>query len=262
MTQRRTVLIALACAALIGSGRCFAVPGATGKVLVSAASSLTDVLRALQPDAERSIGASILLNFGGSGTLRKQIEEGAPVDLFFSAASEDMDRLEKGGLLLRSSRVDLLSNSLVMVGGPESSPAASFAELRNLLASSTLVAIGNPDSVPAGRYAIQALRAMGLLPLVEGRLVRGGSVREVLQFVQSGSVPIGFVFLTDALSLPAGGETRMLYKVPSEVLGVPILYPAAVIAASRNAPTALKLLEFLRGDEARDVFTKAGFTIK
>ena len=103
---------------------------------------------------------------------------------------------------------------------------------------------------------------MGLLGLVEGRLVRGGSVREVLQFVQSGSAPLGFVFLTDVLSLPAGGDVRLLYPVPPEILSPAIVYPAAVIAASKNPAAALKLLNFLHGDAARRIFGKAGFIIK
>ncbi len=240
---------------------CFALPP-ENDILVSAASSLTDALKSLQPEAEQTIGASILFNFGGSGTLRKQIEEGAPVDLFFSAASQDMDKLERMGLLLGSSRVDILANTLVLIGGSGSSPVAGTAELRNLLKSAALLAIGNPDSVPAGRYAAQALRSMGLLGLVEGRLVRGGSVREVLQFVQSGSAPFGIVFLTDVLSLPAGGDTRLVYKVPPEYLDPAIVYPAAVIAGSKNPTAALKLLNFLRGNAARKIFEKAGFMIK
>ena len=264
MMNFRTVLLTVGLLSALSLGAVrpsFATPSKI-EVLVSAASSLTDALKALQPEAEQTIGASILFNFGGSGTLRKQIEEGAPVDLFFSAAAQDMDKLERMGLLFGSSRADILSNTLVLIGGPGSSPVAGSVELGNLLKSAALVAIGNPDSVPAGRYAVQALGSMGLLGLVEGRLVRGGSVREVLQFVQSGSAPFGFVFLTDVLNLPAGGDTRLIYKVPPEYLDPAIVYSAAVIAESKKPTTALKLLIYLRGDVARKIFEKAGFMIK
>ena len=119
------------------------------EVTISAAASLTDVLTELQPAASQEIGARVLLNFGASGALRKQIEEGAPVDVFFSAASADMDRLESKGLILRDSRRDLLSNTLVLVGDKELKNAAGLDDLRALLASAKLLAIGDPDSVPA-----------------------------------------------------------------------------------------------------------------
>jgi molybdate transport system substrate-binding protein len=97
------------------------------EILVSAAASLTDVLTALAPAAEKAVGARILLNFGASGTLRKQVEEGAPADVFFSASSDDMDKLEGMGLILSGSRKSLLSNTLVLIGAADMQPAAGPA---------------------------------------------------------------------------------------------------------------------------------------
>jgi molybdate transport system substrate-binding protein len=235
-------------------------PGKASPLLVSAAASLTDVLSALRPEAEKAIGLPIQFNFGGSGSLRKQIEEGAPVDVFFPAAAEDMDRLESGKYLAAGTRADLLSNSLVLVGDPAVPPVRSTEELARLLASAKVLAVGNPDSVPAGRYATQALKALGLRSAVEGRLALGGSVREVLQFVQSGSAPLGIVFLTDAMSVRTGNPIAVLYRFTASSLASPVVYPVAVLAASRNLKAAVAFIAFLTTPAARQAFEREGFT--
>jgi molybdate transport system substrate-binding protein len=236
-----------------------AAPAQNAEIVVSAAASLTDVLTMLQPEAAREIGARILFNFGASGSLRKQIEEGAPVDVFFSASSEDMDRLESKGLVLRGSRRDLLSNTLVLIGGEGSREAAGREELRALLEAARLVAVGDPDSVSAGRNAQQALKALDLFDIVFPKRVLGASVREVLQFVQSGSAPLGVVFATDAAA--AGSRVRSIFRFPSELLKSPILYPVAVVGATKNPETAVRLVAFLEGARARDAFRSAGFIL-
>jgi molybdate transport system substrate-binding protein len=238
----------------------FAAPGFAQRteILVSAAASLTDVLTALAPDAEKAIGARVLLNFGASGALRKQIEEGAPADLFFSASSEDMDKLEGKGLIVSDTRKSLLSNSLVLIGQPDMAPARGTAELRALLSAARLLAIGNPDSVPAGRYAKEVLDRLGLSPVVEGKLVLGGNVREVLQYVESGSAPLGIVFSTDALS--AGSRIRTLFQFDRNAVQTPVVYPVAVVSASKKQQASIRLIEFLQGPVAREAFRKAGFT--
>jgi molybdate transport system substrate-binding protein len=234
----------------------------TPQIVVSAAASLTDVLTELQPAAEAFVGARILYNFGGSGALRKQVEEGAPVDVFFSAAALDMDRLQEKGLIARATRKDLLSNAIVLVGDSGARPATSTEELRSLLVKADLLAIGNPDAVPAGRYAVQALTRLGLYSSVQGKLVLGGTVREVLQYVASGSAPLGIVFATDALSVKRRDGLRELFRFPADVLDTPIAYPVAVISASRNRTAAGRMVDFLAGDTARAVFRGAGFIVK
>jgi len=234
----------------------------SAQLIVSAASSLTDVLTGLKAEAEKSIGATVLLNFGGSGSLRKQIEEGAPADVFFSAASEDMDKLEKAGLLAPGTRVDLLSNAIVLVGDEASAPPSSTEELKSLLAGTSLLAIGNPDTVPAGRYAVQALKSLGLYSLVEKKLVFGGTVREVLQYVESGSAPLGIVFLTGAMTLKPGDKVARLYRFPESALTSPVLYPVALVAASKLKDKGSLYLSFLKGSSAKEAFAKAGFAVK
>lgn len=231
------------------------------QVIVSAAASLTDVLTALKPAAEASIGARILFNFGGSGALRRQIEEGAPVDVFFSAAAGDMDKVEAEGLVDSASRRDILSNAMVLIGDA-GTPLDDVAQLRTLLSRAEFLAIGNPDSVPAGRYAVQALGTYGLYSIVEKKLVLGGTVREVLQFVESGSAPLGIVFVTDARAVRAGSPVRQLYVFPDSALKTPIRYPVAVVSASQRRDAAMRLVGFFQGPAAREAFEKAGFTAR
>jgi molybdate transport system substrate-binding protein len=237
---------------------CAAFGAPRPQLIVSAAASLTDVLSGLGPEAEAFTGAKILFNFAGSGTLRRQIEEGAPVDVFFSAAEQDMDRLAQEGLIASRTRRDLLSNSLVLIGDASSAPVRDIGELRAVLAEARFLAIGNPDTVPAGRYATQALRALSLEATVQGKLVLGGTVREVLQYVQSGSSPLGIVFATDARSAPPG-SVRSLFHFPDAASSPPIRYPVAAIRASRNPSLALRLIEFLSGGAALEAFESAGF---
>jgi molybdate transport system substrate-binding protein len=231
------------------------------ELVVSAAASLTDVLTSLAGPAGERVGARILYNFGGSGALRRQIEEGAPVDVFASASAADMDLLEIEGLLLPGTRRVLASNSLVLIGTPDHPPATGAQELREAISRASLLAIGNPDSVPAGAYAMEALGFYGLLPRPNGRLALGGSVREVLQYVAGGSAPLGIVFDTDALSQERLGSVRRLFHFPPESVRTTIVYPAAVISRSREPGPAGLLLEFLSGPKAREAFRKAGFIL-
>ena len=246
-------------ALLLGFLLAAAVAGAQDLTL-SAAASLTDVLLQMQNSAQRFVGAQIYLNFGGSGNLRRQIEEGAPADVFFSAGREDMDKLQKQGLIVAETRQDLLRNSLVLVADP-STRAASAGELKSLVASAKLVAVGNPDTVPAGRYAVEAMKKYGLYDLARPKMALGGSVREVLQFVQSGSAPLGFVFLTDVLSAQPAGSLVRIFQFPADTFSMPIVYPIAVTASSKNRAAAAKLIQFFHGETARAVFVKAGFEL-
>ena len=240
----------------------FALPAAAQKqeVMLSAAASLTDVLTALKPEAERYIGASLVINFGASGTLRSQIEQGAPVDVFFSAAVSHMDTLEKSGLIVAATRKNLLSNAMVLVGDGTIKKPATREELGAILSRANLLAIGNPDSVPAGAYAVEALKALDLYSLVEKKLVLGGNVRQVLQYVESGSAPLGIVFLTDAASVSKASPLVRLYQFPDSLLVNPVFYPLAVVSASRRKDQAARLIEFLGTENAKKAFTEAGFT--
>jgi molybdate transport system substrate-binding protein len=254
--------VAAAFAAALAAGAGAGLGAQTPNLVVSAASSLTDALNEIRPEAERRLGLSLLLNYGGSGGLRAQIEQGAPADVFFSAAAADMDKLEKAGLIVPGPRRDLLANAIVLVGDSGLPRPASLAELRSLIAGARIVAIGNPDSVPAGRYGVEALKTLGLYGYAEGKLALGGRVREVLQFVESGSAPLGIVFKTDAMGLKPGSSLRILYDIPANAVTTPIIYPVAVVAASRQRELAGKLVEFLAGPFSAEIFRKAGFVVR
>jgi molybdate transport system substrate-binding protein len=147
---------------------------------------------------------------------------------------------------------------MVLVGDA-GTPLDGADGLRSLLAKAEFLAIGNPDSVPAGRYAVQALAAYGLYPVVEKKLVLGGTVREVLQFVESGSAPLGIVFVTDARSVKPGSPVRQLFVFPPDSLKTPILYPVAVVSASKSRDAATRLVDFFQGPAALQAFRAAGF---
>ncbi len=251
--SKRVALIAVAAAAAMS------VSAQKKELTLSAASSLTDALTALKPAAERYIGAELVINFASSGTLRAQIEQGAPVDVFFSAATSHMDTLERAGLVVASTRKDLLSNGMVLIGDGSMKGPIPEGSLAAVLGKARLLAVGNPDSVPAGAYAVEALRALGLYDSVAGKLVLGNNVRQVLQFVESGSSPLGIVFLTDAASVSKDSPVTRLYVFPDSLLAKPVRYPIAVVSASRNQDLAAKLIAFLGSDEARAEFGKAGF---
>ena len=162
------------------------------QINVSAAASLTDALTEIQKEYSKNNPNTIQFNFGASGALQKQIEEGAPCDLFLSAAKNNMDALEQEGMLLPDSRKDLLGNKLTLIAASEK--AGQIKGLDDLSsASAESIAIGTPESVPAGKYAQQALQKAGLWDAVEKKLVYAKDVRQVLEYVDTGNVDCGIV---------------------------------------------------------------------
>ena len=223
---------------------------------VHAAASLTDVLRELAPSYEKSSGDKLVFNFGASSALARQIQEGAPADVFFSADEAKMDTLEKAGLLLPGTRESLLGNTLVIVVPNDSTlkvdSAAALAkpEIKK-------VAVAEPNSVPAGVYSKEYLTKLGLWDQVLPKVVPTESVRAALAAVESGNVEAGTVYKTDA---QISKKVKIAYEVPVNE-GPKITYPAAALKDSRNPAQAKKLLSFLNSAEARAAFKKYGFTV-
>ena len=222
---------------------------------VSVAASLQDAMRQLAPAFEQAHPESkISFNFGGSGTLEQQIEHGAPVDVFLAAAPKEMDQLAAKGLLLNDTRRDLLGNQVVLIA-PNGSSLESFA---GLTANSVkLIALGNPGSVPAGDYGRQVLESLKLWNVVQGKLVLGKDVRQVLTYVETGNADAGIVYATDAR---LSGKVRVVATAP-ESSHQPVVYPIAVLKDSRNVPAARAFISFLETSQAREVFTRLGFTM-
>ncbi len=226
-----------------------------GSITVSAAISLKDALDEIAPMYEKRVpGAKIALNFGGSGTLQHQIEQGAPADLFFSAAEKQMNAMEEEGLLRKGTRRDIVLNTLVLVAPRDSKVVQKIEDL--MRPEVKAIALGEPNTVPAGQYAQQTLEHLGLFEAVWKKIVYAKDVRAVLTFVETGNADAGFVYGTDARTSSA---VRVVATAPADSHD-PIVYPAAVLQATKSPELAKAFLDFLASDDARGVFVKYGFS--
>jgi molybdate transport system substrate-binding protein len=234
--------------------------GATSRaaeVHVAAAASLTDALREIAAAYERESGDTVVFNFGASSLLARQIEEGFPADVFFSADEEKMDVLEKHGLVERSTRRRLLANRLVVVV-PEGS-GVTLRSIRELAgARFRTIAVAETRTVPAGIYARRYLEMAGILAAVTGRLVPTENVRGALAAVESGNADAGIVYRTDAL---LGKHVRVAFEVPAAE-GPDISYPVAVLRSSPRPEAARRFLAALSSEGSRRTFARFGFVVR
>ena len=215
---------------------------------ISAASSLANVLKAIDPAyTQANPNVTIVLNTAASGTLQTQIENGAPADVFISAATANMDALQKENLIVNSSRKNLLDNTLVLVV-----PTGSTLGLTSIsdLATSkvTKIAVGDPASVPAGTYANLAFTELGITAQVQSKLVLCANVTQVLTTVASGNVDAGLVYSTDALS---SNQVKVVAQAPADI-NAQIVYPEAVLSGSKIRIAAQAYLNFLSGTSSRN----------
>ncbi len=246
-------ILTLCAALLLGAPSAFAQAPLT----VSAAASLKDVLTALGNDFGRThAGGAPKFNFAGSGTLRAQIEAGAPVDVFISADDKNMDALAAKNLIEPDTRHILAGNRLVLVAPSESKlRLKSFRDLAR--PEVARVGLGAPG-VPAGDRAREVLARLGIEEAVNAKAVRGQDVREVLAQVVANNVDAGVVYKTDAL---AGPGVRIVATAPPS-FHKPIRYPAALVRGGANRTLATQFLAFLSSKTARRAFKAAGFTAK
>ncbi len=227
----------------------------SSQLTVSAAASLKDALSEITPlYSQAKSNVAIRNNFGGSGDLQQQIINGAPVDIFFSAASKQMDELQKKDLIIGNTRRDLLSNRLVLIVPLDKGNASDLQDLTK--ANIERIAIGDPRSVPAGQYAEQALMKLELLQNLQSKFVLGNNVRQVLQFVESGNAQAGIVYATDAKTSTKVREVQVI----DAKLHKPIVYPIAVLQKSSHQEIAKSYLEFLSSKPAKTIFEKYGFS--
>jgi molybdate transport system substrate-binding protein len=234
----------------------FAIAQANVPLLVSAASSLTNALQELAPlypSAQPKL--NLRYNFASSGILLQQIINGAPADIFISASPEQMDTLQQRNLLLENTRRNLLRNQLVLVVPAQ---ATGNLTLKGLVADKIKrIAIGDPKIVPAGEYTEAALTQSGLWNQLKPKFVLANNVRQVLQFVESGNVDAGFVYLTDAKTTD---KVKITQTIPDN-LHPPILYPVAVLKNSRQPNAAKSFIQFLTSKSAKQIFSKYGFKL-
>jgi len=228
---------------------------ASGGVLVFAAASLANVIADLDQAFTARTGIRVTTSLAASSTLAKQVEAGAPADVYFSADLQWMDYLQQRGLLRAGSRRDVVGNSLVLIA-PAASPLrvriAPGFDLAKLLGGGRL-AVADPDSVPAGIYAREALQKLGVWNSVVPRLVRAENVRAALAYVARADAPLGIVYRTDALVEP---RVRVVGVFPADS-HPPIVYPIALTPAA--SPAAARFLAFITGAVARPIFRKWGF---
>lgn len=225
------------------------------ELTVSAAASLQDAMKEIQPIYEgENPNITITYNFGSSGSLQQQIEQGAPADVFLSAAPKQMNALQEKDLLLEGTRQDLLKNSIVLVVPKESSSLADFKELETEKASK--IAIGEPESVPAGQYSKEVLASLNLFEPLRSKFVFAKDVRQVLTYVETGNVDAGLVYATDA---KVSDRVKVAATAP-EGSHAPIIYPVAVLKDSSNPEAAKEFVEFLTSDRAKTIFKEYGFS--
>jgi molybdate transport system substrate-binding protein len=247
-------LAVLAALALVvaGGGPASAGQELTLSVAISMKDAIEDLGRrfaAARPDV------TLRYNLGASGALQKQIEAGAPVDVFISAADREMDELERRRLILGETRRAFAGNVLVVIT-PADAPLALAGPAALLDGRVRRIVIGDPKTVPAGRYAEESLRALGLWERMQARLVLAENVRQVLDYVARGEVDAGFVYATDAATRP--GRVREAFR-PAGATYRPVVYPAAVVAGSRQASLARAFVDHLVSAEGQAVLRTHGF---
>jgi molybdate transport system substrate-binding protein len=224
---------------------------------VSAAASLGDVLKQIGADYEKTTGDHLVFNFAASSLLARQIEEGAPADLIFSADEAKLDDLDKQGLLLPGTRKTILSNQLVIVVPSDSTLGIASAKDLTYPAVKR-IAMGEPSSVPAGIYGRTYLEKLGLWQTIEPKVVPEENVRAALAAVASGDVEAGIVYKTDAM-ISKGVKVA---KEVSLTEGPAISYPVAILKESKQPDAAKKFEDYLQSPAAKTVFRKYGFIDK
>jgi molybdate transport system substrate-binding protein len=224
---------------------------------VFAAASLTESLKDIATAFEKQGGDKIVFNFGASSLLARQIEEGAPADIFFSADEAKMDALEKKGLIIKKSRRSRLSNSLVIVVAAEGgAPIESPNDLATVKVKR--LALAEPKTVPAGIYAKEYLQKQNLWSSVESKVIPTENVRATLAAVEAGNVEAGIVYKTDAA---ISKKVKIAYEVPASD-SPPISYPMAVLKEAKQPEAAKRFLLYLDSTDATKVFKRFGFIIR
>ena len=247
MTPHLLILLSFACLFIGCSGE---------ELVIFGAMSLTDALTEVSQRFGAARNVKVYCNFAGSSTLQRQIEKGAPADVFVSASPKQMDVLQQMGLLYEDSRQAILNNRLVLVAPVNTS--LSMTDV-GLLAQNSVrrIAIGEPNSVPAGIYGKETLTHLGVWAAVQSKLIPSADVRSTLAYVESGEVDVGVVYQTDAA---ISEKVRIIYQFPKSS-HTPIVYPAAVLRDTGHKMLAQAFLEYLQTAEVAAIFEKYGFSV-
>jgi molybdate transport system substrate-binding protein len=253
---RRFLISLLAAAALASGGGPAAAQGRD--VLVFAAASLKNALDDIAGQWQRQTGKRVVISYAASNNLIRQIEQGAPADIFMSADLDWMDYGQQKNLIKPETRANLLGNRIVLIAPKDSTLNITVGQgfdLAGALKGGRL-SMGNVDAVPAGKYGKAALEKLGVWDSVKNRIAQAESVRAALLLVSRGETPLGIVYQTDAASEPA---VRIVGTFPDDS-HPPIVYPVALTKDSNNAAAA-DFLKYIRSPAARPAFEKQGFTV-
>ena len=245
----------LAAIALLGG---LPVAAAAEEITVFAAASMTNALAEIEEKFEAASGHDLIISLAGSSELARQIQEGAPADIFVSANIEWMDEVEEAGLVEEGTRFDLLGNSIVLIAhGKDAAPVeiTPDLDLAGALGDGKL-AMALVDAVPAGIYGKAALESLELWDDVEAHVAQSDNVRTTLALVATGEAPYGIVYSTDAV---AEDNVTVVGTFPTDS-HPPIVYPAADLA-NRDFPAETEFLDYLRGPEAKEAFERQGFVV-
>ena len=237
--------------------------GGNSKILVAAAASLQATFdNELIPLFEKeNPEITVEGTYASSGDLQQQIESGLDADVFFSAATSNMDTLAEEKLIDEDTVVDLLKNNIVLITPKDSK--LGIKSFKDITKADT-IAIGDPESVPAGKYAKEILTNLGVYNEVEKKASLGASVTEVLSWVAEGSADAGIVYATDAQTENTNGddkEVEVVATAEDSMMQTPVVYPVGVVSASTHKDEAKAFEDFLQTDEAKTILEKAGFTI-
>jgi molybdate transport system substrate-binding protein len=226
------------------------------EITVSAAISLKNAFEEIGKLFEsRNAGTKVVFNFGASGDLAKQIEGGAPVDVFASAAQKDMDQIDTKGLIDGDTRANFVKNTVVLIQS-----AASTLEIKGfddlLKPEVKMISIGNPQTVPAGKYAQEVFTYFKIWEAVGNKLILAENVRQVLDYVTKNEVDAGVVYATDAAV--QAGKIKIVATAPA-ASHKPVVYPVAMVKNSKNEATAKAFITMLKADEGMNILKKYGF---
>lgn len=252
-----TALVAITGCGQVAKTSAVAVPKAKPVTLtISAAASLKDAMGEIKTLYKKEKpNVTINYNFGASGALQEQIEQGASSDLFFSAATKQMSELQKKGLIIDNTKVNLLGNTVVLITKKDSIlDISSFKDSADDKIKK--IALGEPKTVPAGQYAEEIFTTLNILDKVKAKAIYGSDVKQVLAWVESGNVDVGVVYGTDA---KASKKIKVLSVASKSLYKTPVVYPVAVIKASKNVTVSKDFLKFLSSVKAKKVFVKYGF---
>ena len=254
---RRIVLGLLLLCTAVDSLAQAASPAQPRQILVFAAASLTDALQEIRSNYEKTAQVGVKLSLAASSSLARQIEAGAPADVFFSADTAWMDYLEQHNLIQAATRKNVLGNTLVLIAPAQSQVRLKIAPHFPLVAAlgDERLATGDPDSVPVGRYARSALETLGVWRAVANRIARAENVRVALLYVSRGEAPLGIVYRSDAL---VDNGVRVVDTFPDDT-HAPIVYPAALTRSAQPAATAF--MAYVVSQPAAQVFARYGFTV-